>query len=138
MCNMRKCRRPLWDQFNMDDGIQLAQRDKSYSEHRRRLNAIRTSLDMETPRNFPKIQGNRNGTFTAEEYEEITRNNKRLLKRLTKISYKKSRFAKMKRPKKAQKSLNKTRKKQEMDRIDRENRYLDMIQLSVHWNWKSI
>jgi len=121
---MPKVRRSLWNQFNMDDGIQLAVREKSMYEHRRRLNKIRPSIDMDTPRNFPKLQGNKMGTFTNEQYEEMQRNNKRLLQRLTNISTKESRFAKMKPPKKARRSLNQSKKRQEMDRINRENRFL--------------
>eukprot|EP01084_Bolivina_argentea_P052919 97153_1 len=121
---MRKTKPALWDQFNMDDGIQLATRDKYYWEHKQRLQSIQHSISMDTPRNFPKLHGNKIGTFTRQQYEEITTNNKRLLNRLTNISYKKSRFAKMKKPKTGKKSLNKTKQKQEMQRIDRENRFL--------------
>lgn len=121
---MRRTKPSLWEEFNMDDGIQLANRDRYYYEHRQRLNQIRSTVNMDTPRSFPKLQGNKVGTFTNEEYSEIQRNNKRLLKRLTNISYKKSRFSKIKQPRKASKSLNKTKKRAEMERIDRENRFL--------------
>lgn len=108
----------------MDDGVQLAVRDKSFREHKRRLQRIRPSVDMNTPRNFPKPCSNFVGTFSAEEYLEMTQNNKRLLRRLTNISTTKSKFAKMKGPKRKRSSLNKTRKKQEAARIERENKFL--------------
>ena len=120
----RRIKPAIWEEFNPDDGIQLANRDRSYYEHRQRLHRARSKINQDTPRSFPKLQGNRIGTFTTEEYHEIQRNNKRLLNRLTAISYKKSRFSKIKAPRKASKSLNQTKKKKEMDRIDRENRFL--------------
>jgi hypothetical protein len=95
---------------------------RNYETHRSRLSTIKSSIDMEAPKMYPHLYQKLKKAQTEEERcATIERDNRTLVKRMTSITH---RDSGNENPHGMVSSLNTVRRKQELERITRENHSL--------------
>jgi len=97
----------------------------NYAHHRRSVQSIKPTVDTRQPPAQPHLsregkRGSRQRRVSRERQKEIERDNVILLQKMMKINEKGGRIDN-KNPNPYSKSLNSWKRKQEMDRIEREN-----------------
>lgn len=97
--------------------------ERNYSAHRTRLATIKTSIDIKPPKMYPHLyQKLKKAQLEEERCSTIERDNRTLVKRMTEIMHRPGIDGA--RPAGMVSSLNHVRRKQELERITRENHAL--------------
>eukprot|EP00672_Neobodo_designis_P015593 CAMPEP_0174828134 /NCGR_PEP_ID=MMETSP1114-20130205/1156_1 /TAXON_ID=312471 /ORGANISM="Neobodo designis, Strain CCAP 1951/1" /LENGTH=177 /DNA_ID=CAMNT_0016061845 /DNA_START=41 /DNA_END=574 /DNA_ORIENTATION=- len=97
--------------------------ERNYNAHRQRLATVKPSIDIKPPKMYPHLyQKLKKAQLEEERCATIERDNRTLVKRMTEIMHRPG--IDSKRPPGMVASLNHVRRKQELERITRENHSL--------------
>ena len=97
--------------------------ERNYNAHRTRLASMKPSIDIKPPKMYPHLyQKLKKAQLEEERCATIERDNRTLVKRMTEIMHRPG--IDSKRPAGVVSSLNHVRRKQELERVTRENHAL--------------